>query len=27
VIPPYITTLRKTCESRVPNAGLRRATQ
>jgi hypothetical protein len=26
VIPPYITTLRKTCESRVPNAGLRRAT-
>jgi hypothetical protein len=27
VIPPYITSLRKTCESRVPNAGLRRVTQ
>jgi hypothetical protein len=26
VPPPYITTLRRTCESRVPNAGLRRAT-
>jgi hypothetical protein len=25
-IPPYITKLRKTCEARVPNAGLRRTT-
>jgi hypothetical protein len=25
-IPPYVTRLRKTCEARVPNAGLRRTT-
>jgi hypothetical protein len=26
VVPPYITALRRSCEARVPNAGLRRAT-